>query len=227
MRFESTLWPIGRADRSQPTTAGGNMTDQSSHSTDYDGVGHAATDARSGMTKTERAELVRIVRLNYKVARATVDQRQADVLADVEEQIATDWESHDKQWREACGETEDEIRDLNQRIRERFQELGLPGEDAPSVWVHNGKGGENGDRGRREELRRVARTRTAADAQKAQLGLDAAEAKMLTQLAAGALSSNEARAFLADVPEIGQLMPVLDLAQLRLMEGSGENLLPF
>ena len=99
------------------------MTDQSSHSTDYDGVGHAATDARSGMTKTERAELVRIVRLNYKVARATVDQRQADVLADVEEQIATDWESHDKQWREACGETEDDIRDLNQRIRERFQEL--------------------------------------------------------------------------------------------------------
>jgi hypothetical protein len=77
-----------------------------------------------------------------------------------------------------------------------------------------------GDRGRREDLRRAARARTAADARKAKLALDAAEARLLTKLASGALTSDSARAFLTDVPEVGELMPVLNLSQLQLMEGT-------
>jgi hypothetical protein len=93
--------------------------------------------------------------------------------------------------------------------------------------LHRDGGAGRGDRGRRDGLRRAARARTAADARKAKLVLDAAEARLLTKLASGAISSDAARALLVEVPEVGQLMPVLDLAQLQLMEGTGEQPLPF
>jgi hypothetical protein len=59
------------------------------------------------------------------------------------------------------------------------------------------------------------------------LALDAAEAKLLTKLASQALTSDAARGFLDEVPEVGQLMPVLNLAQLELMEGASDRRLPF
>jgi hypothetical protein len=87
--------------------------------------------------------------------------------------------------------------------------------------------GEHGDGGRRAQLRREARACIEADAFKAKLALDAAEAKMLTRLASGGLCSKEAKAFLSEIPEVDQLMPVLNIEQLQLMEGSSESDVPF
>jgi hypothetical protein len=194
---------------------------------DRDRANERRDGAEAPITRNERAELRQIVRLNCKVARATVDQRQADLLADLEEQMAAEWKEHDAFWREACSVSNSEIQELNQRLQDRFAELGVPPAEAPSLAVSRGSSGNRGDRGRREDLRRAARARTAADAQKAKLALDAAEARLLTKLASQALTSDAARAFLDEIPKVGQLMPVLNLSQLELMEGASDHRLPF
>jgi hypothetical protein len=175
-------------------------------------------------------ELARVIKLNFKVARATVDQRRADLLADLEDQIARD----DKELREhlqmAYEEVDAEIRAINERLPNRLEELGLP-RNATICFslLFRGWPVSHAIDDDCARLRRLALARTAADAEKAKLALSAAEAKLLTitRLASDALTSDAARAFLAEVPEVGELMPVLDLTQLQLMEGTTEKRLPF
>src|SRR5437764_14648557 len=54
------------------------------------------------MTKAERAELAKVVRMNERVAKAAAAQRAAELLADFEAQVATDYHLNDEVvWQEA------------------------------------------------------------------------------------------------------------------------------
>ena len=54
------------------------------------------------ITKTERTELRGIVRQQFRVLRAEVDQREAEVIADAEEQINGKYADEDAAWAEAA-----------------------------------------------------------------------------------------------------------------------------
>jgi hypothetical protein len=74
--------------------------------------------------------------------------------------------------------------------------------------------GENASRDRRAELRKAAQTRIAALGKEAKTAIDARTAEVLTELIAGGLESEAARAFLATIPTAEDLMPRLTLPEL-------------
>ena len=66
----------------------------------------------------------------------------------------------------------------------------------------------------KHQLRRVADSKIAAQVKAALLKLDRDEADMLRTLAVGAIESEEARAFLAAIPTVGELVPAARLAEI-------------
>ena len=110
------------------------------------------------ITKAERTELRSIVRGQFKVLRAEFVQRQAELLAELEQRIA-----------DRYGESDAGRAKVAWRLREIVEEA---------------------------------------------IALDRQEADLLRTLAVGALESEEARAFLAAIPTVGQLVPAARLAEL-------------
>ena len=51
-----------------------------------------------GITKSEREELVKLVKMRARVAKMGVDQRRIELLADFENKMATRYQSDDAAW---------------------------------------------------------------------------------------------------------------------------------
>jgi hypothetical protein len=163
------------------------------------------------LNKTERTELAGIVRRNFRVAKAGIEEQRAKVLADFEAAIAHEWDPVELAVVELVKEAEAAVDRLNKRIATQFMTLGLPEEWAPrgAFWL-SGRG-ENQIAGRRAELRKQAVTRAEAQARTAKLELERQEAELLTRIATTALDSAAAQAFLGQVPNLAELMPAIEV----------------
>lgn len=84
----------------------------------------------------------------------------------------------------------------------------------PSLHLSWYRRGENADRDRRTELRKVAQTELAARGKAAKVEIGRRAADLLTELAGGALKSSESKAFLEAMPSIDELMPRITLPEL-------------
>jgi len=178
------------------------------------------------MTVAERLELGMLIRLNAKVARDHVDQLQARLIADSEAQLSARFDKYDAAWKTAVQEAEAVVAQADAKVAERCRELGVPETFRPRLntfWIDRG---ENELNSRRAELRLKARTEIEARAKAAKVQIDRQAADVQTRLIAGALGSDEARAFLASMPTIDALMPALEFAEdlaakspLRLVSG--------
>ena len=167
------------------------------------------------MNKGERDELASVVKRNHKVAKAAVAQRQAEVLADFEETLAKEWEPVELAAQETIETARKAERQLQQEIAESWKERGLPKEFMPQTYFGMSGRGSNALSERRTELRRVATTRAEALAQKAKVAIETSEAAMLTELAAGGLTSDEAKEFLGKVPKPDELLPALTISEMQ------------
>ncbi len=166
------------------------------------------------MSSAERTELAKVVRMRAKLAKGDIDQRHKHLLADAEAQLALNFSREDVAWRTIVTEAEASIADVNARIHERCDELGVPQEFRPSYnsyWLGRG---ENAKAARRAELRRVAQTRLAERAAGAKLEVDRQATNLATQIIAGGLRSGEARDFLATMPSAEELLPPLTMLEL-------------
>ena len=167
----------------------------------------------SGMTKAERTELQSIVRRQFKVLRSEVAQRQVELLADMEAEIAAKYAETDEKWstlvdgiRMICESAEREVETFVrssdfENVQPRFGSW---------MGMHNLPRPEDG----RSELRRVATAQIAARAAEAKLSLERQEADILRDLAMGALESDEAHRFLRSIPSVGELIPAARLREL-------------
>lgn len=171
--------------------------------------------ASSPMSRVERTELAQLVKLRGRVAKEDIATREAQLLADVEAQLAARYDPRHEAWAEITERAQKAVADAE--IAARCRELGIPEEFRPAISTTWYGRGENADRSRRAELRKVAQTRLAANAKAAKVEIDRSTADLLTQLAAGALESSASRSFLEAMPTIDQLMPRLALPEL---EGS-------
>lgn len=172
--------------------------------------------AANGMTQREREELRRVVRQNFQVARQAVTALEAERLAEFEQQLATIYKpGDDPVWKELTAGVDVVVRDAQRKISARCDELGIPSECRPDIGAGWYGRGSSGSASRRAELRKVAQSRLKAQAEKAVLALKTREAKVLLQLAVGALTSDAARGFLAEIPEPADLMPALSLAEVK------------
>lgn len=169
----------------------------------------------SEMTKGERDELARLVRMRARVAKDQATTRGAEMLAEFEAQVATDYHLNDQEvWKEAASVVAAAIEHANARISERCRELGIRDEFAPSIrsgWIERG---EHSSRRRVEELRKVARSRIAAREKAAKAAIEAHSVEIQTKLVASGLQSGEARAFLEAMPTPAALMPSLTVDEI-------------
>jgi hypothetical protein len=167
------------------------------------------------MTGKERMELAKLLRLRAKVAKTSIETRQAELLADVERQLATIYKHDNAMWKDITAAAEAFVSEVDDKIAEICRTKGVPEEFRPSIYVGWHGRGENAAASRRTELRAVARTRIEADVQTAKHTIERITADSLTQLAAGGLTSGEAKRFLESMPGIDELVPLLKVDELK------------
>jgi hypothetical protein len=183
------------------------------------GTGPAATrsqhpEGRAVIPRSEREELARVVRLNVKVARAAVATRKAELYADVERQLSAQYRFDNQVWKDITQKAREAVKAADAQVAAICRAMNVPEEFRPSLQLQWWDRGENAAEKRRAELRKLAQRKIDAAAVAAQTAIEARGAEVLTMLVAGALQSEEARAFLASIPAAAALMPAIGLNEL-------------
>jgi hypothetical protein len=165
------------------------------------------------MTKSERAELKSVVKQQMKVLRAEVVQRKAELLAQVDDEIAASFEEEDRQWSALQHEVHEAVLEANRRINDALYRHGFETRgDTERMWVQAPSMRQPKEK--QYELRQRAAHRIEARVKDAMLQLDRQEADLLRTLAVGALESEAAQEFLSSIPSVAELVPAARLEQL-------------
>jgi hypothetical protein len=166
------------------------------------------------ITKAERTELRSLVKGQFKVLRAEVDQRQAEMLADLSMQINERYASWDKQWSDAMFLCQEAVLEANRKVNDLLRELIDEPDGGRSEWMLVAFRPPHKPDRRRSDLWAAGTNRIVADVKAAKLRLDREEADLLRSLALDALESDEAHAFFAAIPTVGELVSRARLAEL-------------
>ena len=163
------------------------------------------------ITKTERNELKAVVRQQMKVLRAEVEQRKAELLADVDEQIVARFSEDDQKWADAAHLAHEAVMEANRKVNDAYREL-TGDRHVERMYVQ----ATVPQKPARERivLRKAAESRIEEQVAGALLKLQRQEADLIRTLAVGALESEEARAFLDSIPTVSELVPAARLAEL-------------
>lgn len=173
----------------------------------------------SDLTKTERTDLLKLARMRERVARAEVDQRAAELLANAEAQLSAKYQFSDEAWADVTRAAKDAVAEADAEVARVCAEKGIPTEFRPGLAVQWYSRGENAMAGRRAELRKAASTRIDAKAKAAKHQIAAASVQVQTELLATGLTTEAAQSFLTSMPTPEQLMPVLSLAEIEAERG--------
>ena len=174
------------------------------------------------ITKGERTELRGVVKQQFKVLRAEVVQRQAELLAEVESQITERFAGEDRTWAGFQHQVHEAVLECNRKINDALYEAGYEARGATErMWVAEPAIPQ--PREQRTNLRFQASRRIEAQVRGALLNLDRREADLLRTLAVGAIESEEARAFLAGIPTVSELVPSARLAELEASLSDAEG----
>ena len=167
------------------------------------------------MTRGERDNLSTLVRQRERLLKTLAAQRSAELMADVEAQLARIYDfDEDDTWAAATEVAEEAIKEAQAEIAERCQELGIPPEFAPGIHMGWYRRGSNAINERRVELRRVAKTRIDATEKAAKTAIEQWSLNARTELIAPSLTSDAAKEFLEQLPSVQSLMPELDAVAL-------------
>jgi hypothetical protein len=168
------------------------------------------------MSKSERADLQRLLRQREKVFKSAAKQRSAELLADFENQMGEEYSfDQDEVWEQAAKAAEHEIRKAQALISARCRALGIPKQFAPDLgvsWRHGG--GSNVLAARRAELRRMAQREIEAIERKAITEIELSCLDAQRELAFAGLTSELAKSFIERLPAVEVLMPRLSFAEI-------------
>jgi hypothetical protein len=170
----------------------------------------------TGMNKGEREDLQRLIRQREKVLKSAAKQRSAELLADFENQMGSEFSfDDDATWTQAYNEAAIEVEKAQKIIAKRCRELGIPDRFAPNLEIRwRARGYDNLVDKRKAELRRMATTRIEAIEQKAVTDIEMNCLKAQEQIALAGLTSDAARGFIEALPSIDTLMPALSYAEI-------------
>lgn len=173
------------------------------------------------ITKAERTELRSIVRQQFKVLRAEIGQRQAEMRSEIEARIVERYRDVDEQRAQLTWKANEILDAASREITDLFIGAGADRGDPyrdPEISIERPirvameRIAWNTED--RVQLRRAMHSAVEADIRAALLRLDRQEADLLRTLSVGALESAEAQAFLASIPTVGELVPAARLAEL-------------
>lgn len=168
------------------------------------------------ITKAERAELRSLIRQRFKVLRADIEARRAELSAELEERITAKYAEEDKAWNDAMfliGQAADEANRKANDVMRGLNAEGLQYDPTRDYQIVRAQAITK-PTGARTELRRTGLARIDATVKNAFLQLDRQEADVLTKLVQGSLESDEARAFLGEIPTVSALVPADRLLEL-------------
>ena len=161
------------------------------------------------MMKGEREELLRLVRVRDKALKSAAKQSSAEIIADFENQMASEYSfDDDAVWQEAHRLAKVEVAKSQERIAMRRAELPIPQRFAPGlglVWHYRGY--DNLIARRKAELRRVAQTRVQAMERATIVKIEVESVNAQTAVTAHELTSTAAHLFLEQLPSVESLMP--------------------
>jgi hypothetical protein len=166
------------------------------------------------MSKAERLELARVVRMRVKVSRAAVERQKAEMRAEVERQLSAIQKFEDEAWAELREQLESDAALLNRKIGEVCSARGFPESFHPSCHLTWYDRGENASAERRSELRKLAYARIEVAGKAAVEAIEARASEVVTELAVDGLGSGAAHAFLESMPTPAELMPPVSVAAL-------------
>lgn len=173
------------------------------------------------MSKTERNDLRAFIRRRSKAARTQAELRAAELKADVEGKLGAIYSpDDDAAMRQLLDEAEAAIEDVRHRLTARCEELGIPANLGPTIgsfWLGRG---ENSLRERRSELRRMAHSRIEAMQRRAYAEIERQAVELEGTLITGGLESDAAKQFLAELPNVDQLMSPLDASEIKQLGNS-------
>jgi hypothetical protein len=115
------------------------------------------------MSKAERDELAKVVRLRVRVTKASLETIAADRRADVERQLSAEFKADDDAWRALTAETKRMVQEANAQLGRTCEELGICERFRPTLGLYFSDRGENAVVARRTELRKLAYARIEAD----------------------------------------------------------------
>lgn len=169
------------------------------------------------LSRAERESLLKMVRQRERVAKSSASERSATLMADFEAQLDRRYSyDEDEVWNAATLAAKQVVADASARIAERCREMGIPAEFAPELAVTWYGRGRNALAGERAELRRIAKRRVEQIEARARLEIERASVHAQEQLLLDGLSSDGAKAFIAAMPTVDQLMPVLALEDVQV-----------
>lgn len=173
------------------------------------------------ITKGERTELRSIVRQQFRVLRSEVVQRQLEMAAQVETDLAERYADGDAAWQGIMHEIHEATLEANRRVNDALNNAGFQVKgNYERVFISCAPIQQPTQD--RMQLRHLAQTRIAAQVKAALLRLEREEADLLRTLAVGAIESDEARQFLERIPTVGELVSVARLAELEASLGSND-----
>ena len=170
------------------------------------------------MTRSEIANLERLIRKQERVLKAATDQRAAELKADFEAKVTAQYSFDDDQvWKEAFKLARESVDAAQAEIAKRCEEIGIPAEFAPSIEYHWHSRGTNAVRQRRDELRRKADAEIEALKKSAPTQIEIWSLNAQTDLASRTLTSEAAKTFLDSMPATAELMPKLEYQQVHAL----------
>lgn len=168
------------------------------------------------MTKSERDQLLQLVKKREKVMKVKAQERSAVLLAEFDVQCAKvhHWDE-DATWAKVKAEADAAIERAQIAIAARCQEMGIPAEFAPGLNMFWHGRGHNAVADRRAELRRAAKSRIEAAEKEAFSKIEAMSLEAQTEIIAHGLESEAANAFLEAMPALERLMPPLQVNEIQ------------
>jgi hypothetical protein len=166
------------------------------------------------MTRDERSELATVVRMRAKLAREDADVRGAELMAQFEEELATEYPANDPRLAEITEQAADAMRRADAEIAAVCEAAGIRSEFRAGLHVVWHGRGENGVEMRRTELRKVAQSRITAMVKTAKLAITRAETEARGRLAELSMTTSEGKALMESMPTVEYLLPTLALRQI-------------
>ena len=173
------------------------------------------TPSSSGITKSERDDLLQIVRGRARLAKDQVVAYGSKLKADFEKQLDAHypWDSGET-WTELARFMEKAKQEAQAKVVARNRELGIPEWAAPSIHWYWRDQGQQATKERKTELRRLAATQIDAMIKAAKSKVDETSLAIQTELYASGLTSDAATAFLKSMPTPEALLPAVDIVAL-------------
>jgi hypothetical protein len=167
------------------------------------------------ISKAEGIELQKLINRREKVLKQVAAARSAELMADFEQQMAAEYRFDDREvWTEATRRGRTAVAAANDLIAAECATLGIPSQFAPQLafgWMSRG---ENATKERRDELRRVAKTRIEAIEKRANVEISHEALIAATEVVSLGLVSQAAQRFLHELEPLERLMPPLDFRSI-------------